>query len=205
MSRTPTRVYVVDDDSQLRANLVYVLQQAGYVVVTFASGELFLVAYPSLPPGCIILDVAMEGMDGVELQRRLLELGCRWPVIVLTGHADESVAKSTVHVGAVAFLTKPVRGLELMAAILKAESHLFGAADTVTDPEAIRRVARLTPRERDVLRGILEAMINKEMAAEFGISESTVKGYRRTVMAKMRARTPAELVMLAIRSGFVKL
>lgn len=205
MSHSPTRVYVVDDDSQLRANTVLLLQQLDYVVVTYASGEAFLAEYPKLLPGCIILDVLMEGMGGLELQRQLINIGCNWPVIVLTGHADRSVAERAVEIGAVAFLTKPVRDIELMAAIFKGESRLLGATDTIADLEVVRRVARLTPREREVLRGILGGRINKETAAEFGISESTVKGYRRKVMKKVGARTAAELVVLAIRAGFIKL
>jgi two-component system, LuxR family, response regulator FixJ len=202
MSGTRTRVYVVDDESLLRASLLQLLERAGYRVLTFASGDAFLAAYPKLSPGCIILDVVMQGMSGLELQRRLITAGCKWPVIVLTAHADHAIAERAVEIGAVAFLIKPVRHVELLAALLKGESYLLGAADAIPDPEVVRRVARLTPRERDVLRGILDAMINKEMAAQFGISESAVKGYRRIVMTKLGARTPAELVMLAIRAGF---
>jgi two-component system, LuxR family, response regulator FixJ len=202
MSRPSTRVYVVDDDPLLRAGLVQLLEQSGYTAPTFASGEAFLSAYPKLPPGCIIVDIVMRGMTGLELQRRLLAAGCRWPVIVLTGHADRANAERAVEAGAASFLEKPVRRVELLAAILKGEGHLLGAREAIPDPELVRRVACLTPRERDVLRGVLEAKINKEMAAEFGISESAVKSYRRKAMKKLRARTPAELVMLALRAGF---
>lgn len=198
----PTRVYVVDDDPLLRAALVQLLEQSGYTAPTFASGEAFLSAHPKLPPGCIIVDVVMRGMSGLELQRRLLTAGCRWPVIVLTGHADRATAERAMEAGAVSFLEKPVRRVELVAAILKGEGYLLGAREATPDPELIRRVALLTPRERDVLRGVLEAKINKEMAAQFGITESAVKSYRRKAMKKLRARTPAELVMLALRAGF---
>jgi FixJ family two-component response regulator len=204
MSHTPTRVYVVDDDLQLSAVLVPLLEQAGYAAQTFASGDAFLRDYPNLLPGCIILDIALGGMTGLELQRRLISAGCAWPVIVLTGHPDREVAERAVEVGAIAFLTKPVRHIELVAALLKAQALLSGAASSTPDPEIKRRLARLTPRERSVLRGILDALINKEIAAEFGISESTVKGYRKKVMDKLGARTPAELVMLAIRGGFTQ-
>jgi FixJ family two-component response regulator len=201
--RPPIRVYVVDDDSLLRTNLVRLLEQAGYVVRTFASGKAFLAAYPKLLPGCIIMDLIMQGMSGLELQRRLISAGCKWPVIVLTGHGDRTSAQRAIESGAVAFLEKPVRRTELLAALLRGESYLIGATDTIPDPELAHRVARLTRREREVLGGILTSMINKEIAAEFGISESSVKGYRRKAMEKLGARTPAELVMLALRAGFV--
>jgi two-component system response regulator FixJ len=202
MSHTLTRVYVVDDQPQLRASLVRLLAQSGYTARTFANAAAFLHAYPRLPPGCIILDVFMRGMDGLELQRRLTVAGCKWPVIVITGRADLSIGQRAVEAGAVAFLQKPVRRLELLAALIKGESQLLGAPDPIRDPEVARRAVRLSPRERDVLQGILDFMINKEIAARFGISESAVKGYRRTVRKKLGARTPAELVMLAIRAGF---
>ncbi len=202
MSRTLTRVYVVDDQQPLRASLVRLLVQSGYRAQTFASAGAFLRAHPKLLPGCIVLDVFMRGMDGLELQRKLATGGCTWPVIVITGRADVSNSKRAIEAGAVAFLQKPVRRLELLAALVKGESYLLGAADPIRDPEVVRRAARLSPRERDVLQGILDFMINKEIAAKFGISESAVKGYRRTVRKKLGARTPAELVMLAIRAGF---
>lgn len=202
MSRTPTKVYVVDDDPLLRPALVELLEQSGYAAPTFASGEAFLSALPKLSPGCIIVDIFMRGMSGLDMQRRLLASGCRWPVIVLTGHADRANAERAVAAGAVSFLEKPVRRVELLAAILKGEGYLIGARAATPDPELIRRLALLTPRERDVLRGVLAAKINKEMAAEFGITESAVKSYRRKAMKKLRARTPAELVMLALRAGF---
>lgn len=202
MSRTPTRVYVVDDDPLLRAAIVQLLEQSGYTAPTFASGEAFLRALPKLPPGCIIVDLVMRGMSGFGMQRRLLACGCRWPVIVLTGHADRANAERAVQAGAVSFLEKPVRLVELVAAILKGEAYLLGAREAIPDPELIRRVGLLTPREQEILRGILHGKINKEMAAEFGITESAVKGYRLKAMKKLRARTPAELVMLALRAGF---
>lgn len=203
MRRAPIRVYVVDDDSHLRANLVQLLEQAGYAAPAFASGKAFLAAYPKLPPGCIIMDLVMQGMNGLELQRRLLTEGCKWPVIVLTGHGDRAKAQRAMESGAVAFLEKPVRRTELLAALIRGESHLIGATDAIPDPELAHRAARLTRRERDVLGGVLTSMINKEIAAELGITESSVKGYRRHAMKKLGARTPAELVMLALRAGFV--
>jgi len=202
MSRPPTRVYVVDDDSLLREALVLLLEQAGYEAPTFPSGAAFLTAYPKLPSGCIIVDIVMHGMSGLELQRQLMAAGCRWPVIVLTGHADRASAERAIEAGAVAFLMKPVRRIELLAAVMRGESYLIGATDAIPDPVLAQRLARWTRRERDVVGGVLDTMLNKEIAAKFGITESAVKSYRSKAMKKLGARTPAELVILALRAGF---
>lgn len=202
MSRTQVRVYVVDDDSRLRAGLVRLLEQLGYVVLTFPSGDDFVLAYPELSPGCVILDVVVRDAGGADLQRRLISVGCRWPVIVLTGHGDEAIAQRAMEAGAVAFLTEPVRRVEMVAALVRAEQYLLGAADPIPDPEVLRRMALLTAREDAVLRGVLDGKMNKEMAAQFGITVSAVKSYRSLVMKKLGARTPAELVTLAYRAGF---
>jgi two-component system response regulator FixJ len=205
MSGTPKRVYVVDDDSRLTASLLPLLKQRGYSASTYASAVAFLADYPNLAPGCIILDLVMEGMSGLQLQRELLTIGCNWPVIVLTGHAGRSAAARAVQAGAVAFLIKPVREIELMAALQKGQAQLSAPVITIPAPEAVRRVARLAPRERGVLLGMVRAKFNKEIAAEFGITESTVKSYRNNLMKKLGARTTADLVVLAIRAGLVKL
>lgn len=202
MGRARTRVYVVDNDSLLRAGLVRLLEQAGYLAAAFDSVGAFLAAYPKLQPGCIIVDIVMRGMKGLDLQRRLNAQGCKWPVIVLTGHGNRANVERAMDAGAVAFLQKPVRRMELLAAVLRGESYIVGAATAMPEPELVRRVAGLTPRERDVLAGVLDTMINKEIAAKLGVSENSVKGYRMRAMKKLGARTPAELVMLALRGGF---
>jgi two-component system response regulator FixJ len=202
MSSPRTRVYVVDDDSLLRDALVRLLAQAHCQARTFDSGSAFLRAYPNLPAGCILMDLKMPGMTGLELQGRLVEAGCRWPVIVLTGHGDDINAERAIAAGAIAFLEKPARRLELYGAIVKAEAYLTGATDVIPDPELAYRASQMTRRERDTLTGVLEKKINKEIAAELGITESSVKSYRHNVMRKMGAKTTAELVMLALRAGF---
>lgn len=202
MNNLPTRVYIVDDDRDLSGNLVKLLEQARYQVRTFESGESFREAYPTLPAGCILTDLIMPGMNGLDLQRWLVENGCRWPMIILTGHGDPDNAAHAVAAGAVAFLEKPVRRVELYAAMLKAEAYLAGATDTIPDPELAHRTSKLTPRERDALSGVLDKKSNKEIAAELGISESSVKSYRRQARQKIGARNTAELVMLALRAGF---
>lgn len=197
-----TPVYVVDDDPLLRDSLVRLLEQAGYRARTFASGAAFLRTYATVPPGCIVMDLVMPGMDGFELQHRLVSAGCRWPVIVLTGQGGHADALRAMAAGAVAFLEKPVRSVELYAAVVRAEAHLTGTADAIPDPALAQRVKQLTPRERDVLAGVLDKKTNKEIAAELGITESSVKGYRRNAIHKMGAKNTAELVMLALRAGF---
>ncbi len=202
MENTPTRVYVVDDDLLLQSNLVRLLEQAKFQTRTFDSGEAFLREYPRLAPGCIVMDLMMPGMDGLQLQRRLVSSGCRWPVIVLTGHGDDANAARAVSAGAVAFLEKPVRQVELCAAIMKAEAYLSGAAVVFPDPQLAHRISQLTRRETEALSGVLEKKSSKEIAAELGIAETTVKGYRRLAMKKIGAKNTAELVMLALRGGF---
>lgn len=201
MSRTQTRVYVVDDDSQLHASLAEWLLAAAYTWSAFASGQTFLDAYPRLPAGCIILDADTGGTDGLELQRRLIGAGCRWPVIVLATRDDEPLATRAVENGAVAFLLKPVRRAELLAALRRGEQYLCGALDAIPDPEVLHRMSTLTVHERDVLLGILEGRFNKEIAAARGVSESAVKSCRGKLRRKLKVRTVAELVLLAVRAG----
>ncbi len=205
MSDPPARIYVVDDDSRLRDGVALWLIEAGFQAQTFPSGEALLAAYPQLLPGCIIMDMIMPNMSGLELQRRLLTAGCRWPVIMLTGHANRQMVASAMETGIVAFLEKPVREGELFAAVLKAQAHLLGKADMIPDPELVQRVARLTGRERQVLGFVLQKKLNKQIAAILGIGETTVKGYRRAVMKKLGAQNTTELVVLAIRAGLYNL
>lgn len=201
MSRTQTRVYVVDDDSQLHASLTQWLLEAAYTSLAFASGKSFLAAYPRLPAGCIVLDADMAGMSGLELQRRLISAGCRWPVIVLAADDGGSVASHAMENGAVAFLLKPVRRGELLAALQRGEQYLCGALDAIPDPEVLQRISTLTPHEREVLLGILDGRFNKEIAAARAVSESAVKSCRGKLRKKLKVRTVAELVLLAVRAG----
>lgn len=201
MSSPPGRVYVVDDDADLRDGVAQWLADAGYQSQAFPSGEALLQAYPKLPPGCIIADMVMPNMSGLELQRRLLAAGCRWPVIMLTGHASRPAVTRAMETGIVAFLQKPVREVELLAAVIKGHAHLVGNAEMIPDPDLVRRVARLTGRERQVLDFVLQKKLNKQIAALLGIAETTVKGYRRALMKKLETHNTTELVVLAIRAG----
>lgn len=201
MSGPPARVYIVDDDPLLRDGVALWLTDAGYQTRAFPSGEALLVAYPQLPPGCIVVDMVMPTMSGLELQRRLVTAGCRWPVIILTGHASRPVVARAMEAGVVAFLEKPVREVELLAAVMRGQAHLLGKAEMIPDPDIVQRLARLTGRERQVLGFVLQKKLNKQIAAMLGIGETTVKGYRRALMKKLGAHNTTELVVLAIRAG----
>jgi len=201
MSGPPARVYIVDDDPLLRDGVTQWLGDAGYQARSFPSGEAILAAYPQLSPGCIIADMLMPSMSGLELQRRLITAGCHWPVIMLTGHATRPVLTRAMEAGIVAFLEKPVREAELLAAVMRGHAHLLGKAEMVPDPDLVRRLARLTGRERQVLGFVLQKKLNKQIAAILGIGETTVKGYRRALMKKLGAHNTTELVVLAIRAG----
>jgi FixJ family two-component response regulator len=201
MSSSPARIYIVDDDPQLRDGLAQWLAQAGYQAQGFDSGNAFLHARAQLPAGCIIVDMLMPGMTGLDLHQRLIAAGCSWPVIVLTGHANRPDVTRAMEAGIVAFLEKPVREVELLAAVMKGQAHLLGRIEMVPDPDLAHRVASLTLRERQVLGLVLEKKLNKQIAGALGIAETTVKGYRRAVMRKLGAKKATELVMLAIRAG----
>ena len=201
MSSPPARVYVVDDDTALRTGVEEWLSQAGYAARGFSSGQSLLEAYPDLLPGCIIADMVMPEMSGIELQRRLLTLGCHWPVIMLTGQASKPQVTRAMEAGIVAFLEKPVRHVELLAAVIRGQAQLLGKAEIIPDPELVRRLSKLTRRERQVLDYVLQKKLNKQIGAYLGIGETTVKGYRRALMKKLGATNMMELVMVAIRAG----
>lgn len=201
MSNPPAKVYVVDDDPDLRDGIAKCLSDAGYQARVFPSGHALLAAYPQLSPGCIIVDMVMPNMSGLELQKRLIAAGCRWPVIMLTGHASRPMVARAMEAGIVAFLEKPVREAELLAAVIRGQAHLSGKAEMVPDPELVQRLSRLTGRERQVLGFVLQKKLNKQIAAMLGIGETTVKGYRRALMRKLDAHNITELVVLAIRAG----
>lgn len=201
MSSAPARIYVVDDEQPVRDGLAQWLMDAGFQARAFPSGDALLEAYPQLPPGCIVVDMLMPNMSGLELQRRLLAAGCRWPIIMLTGHASRPVVTRAMEAGVVAFLEKPVREAELLAAVLRGQAHLFGQAQMLPDPDLVHRLSRLTGREKQVLGYVLQKKLNKQIGAILGIGETTVKGYRRALMKKLGAHNTTELVVLAIRAG----
>ena len=196
-----TRVYIVDDDPGLRGGLLRMFKVAGYPAQAFVSGVAFLQACPTLPAGCVVLDLLMPGMGGLEVQRQLAAAGHPWPVIVLTGHPDRRSMTRAMQAGSVFFLEKPVREAELFAAVLKAEAILCGEARERQDPMLAHAAALLTMRERQVLEALMISERVKQTAARLGISESRVKSCRKQVMRKLDAKSTSRLIQQAVLAG----
>lgn len=201
MSSSPTIVYVVDDDPGFAEGLKLLFQDAGLDSKSFNRGQAFLDAFPQLRPGCIFADLAMPGMSGLDLLQRLRAAGCHWPVVILTGQGSTVTAADAIHAGAFAFLEKPPRAFEVLATARKAQAHLNADAQTIYNEEIAGRIQHLSRRERDVFDGVLQGMLNKQIAGRLGISESAVKSARRALMSRMQARSSLELVTMAIRGG----
>jgi FixJ family two-component response regulator len=202
MSTRPATVFVVDDDPDVRRALARLLRAAGCGVSAFGSAAEFLSAYDPEAPGCLILDVVMPGIDGLELQAALRAAVCPLPIVFLSGSADIPMSVQAMKAGAVTFLTKPVEDSMLIAAVAEALK-----VDEVTrraqsfDRPLQKRLSTLTPREREVLAHVVAGQLNKQIAADLGTAEKTVKVHRSRVMRKMGARSVAELVQLANRVG----
>lgn len=198
-------VLVVDDDEAMRASVGYLLATVGLACETFPSAESFLASpwmRPPLRPGCVLLDVRMPGMSGIELLRLLKDRGCKRPVIMVTGHGDVPLAVAALKGGAEDFIEKPWKDQALLdivnAAIRKSREELARSAGR----EAVEaRLAQLSRREREVLSLILDGRQNKEIAAALGISVKTVEGHRQMTMEKMGARSVAELARMMLAPG----
>jgi FixJ family two-component response regulator len=191
-------VHVVDDDADMRTALARLLRAEGYDVRTHASAGDFLVRPPDDAPGCVLLDLAMPGPDGLELQRALQRDGAALPIVFITGRGDVVSSVRAMKAGAVDFLTKPVEPAVLLGAVeaaLARERSERTRRAHLNDAHA--RFGRLTRRERAVLDFVVAGQLNKQIAGTLGISERTVKMHRAQVMAKMEARSLAELVQLA--------
>jgi len=201
MSRAPDRVYVVDSDAGPRDEVMQLLTGAGCQSRAFPSGASFLAALGGLPPGCIILDISLSDMSGLELRQQLVAANRRWPLIMLM--SQESLPNITPEVAAIfiAFLEKPVRTAEVLAAVMRGQAYLEGAVDIIPDPELVQRLPRLTARERQVLEYFLQQKLDKQTGAILGIEETTVKGYRRTVIKKLGLNSSTQLIVFAIRAG----
>jgi two-component system response regulator FixJ len=192
-------IHIVDDDAAVRDSLSFVLQSADWRVRTFESAIALLAELDTLEPGFIITDVRMPGMTGLELVARLKQRGAPHPVIVLTGHADVSMAVDAMKAGVVDFIEKPFDDVALLAAVATAEQRLAGDAGARAERDELdARVAQLTAREKDVFDAIVAGESNKSAALKLGISPRTVEIYRANVMEKMRARSLSDLVRMAL-------
>ena len=195
-------VYIVDDDKAVRDSLSVLLESRTYAVKSFGSAPEFLTAAPSLPLGCLIVDIRMPGMDGLELQQRLIERALDFPLIVITGHGDVPLAVRAMKAGAVDFIEKPFTSEAILNSLGTALSRL--SAPSEQDPTAAAaatKLALLSQREREVLEGLLAGLPNKTIAYDLAISPRTVEIHRARVMDKMGARSLSELVRLALTAG----
>jgi RNA polymerase sigma factor (sigma-70 family) len=190
-------VYVVDDDPSVRNGLRRLLSSAGFACQTFGSGDEFLKVPRSSGPACLVLDLRLPGVSGLDLQRQLAALDRSLPIIFITGHGDIPATVRAMKAGASEFLTKPLREPELLEAIRKALERDREALRKRAEAARLRRCYDdLTPRERQVMRLVVTGLLNKQVAAELGISEKTVKVHRAQVMQKMHAGSLAELVRM---------
>jgi FixJ family two-component response regulator len=199
-------VYVVDDEPYMLKALERLLGAAGFSVQTFPSSEQFLAQHDDMVPGCIVLDLALPGLNGLELQQALQAQGSALPIVFLTGRGDIAASVRAMKLGAADFLTKPVDVDELTAAVAGAlERNREQRAARAEQHLVASRLAALTAREREVLELIGEGRLNKQIAAECGTVERTIKFHRANLMRKLGVRTVADLVRLAERAGTGKL
>ena len=200
-NESPT-VFVVDDEESVRKALARLLRAAGFNVAAFASPREFLESYDPHAPGCLILDVAMPGLNGLELQQQLADRGAGLPIIFLTGRADVPMSVQAMKKGALDFLTKPVNDENLLAAVRGAIQRDYADRQARAELGDIKqRLETLTPREREVLVHVVSGKLNKQTAAELGTVEKTIKVHRARVMEKMMVQSVAELVRLAEKAG----
>jgi FixJ family two-component response regulator len=195
-------VFIVDDARECRRALTYLLVAAGYQVRGFESAERFLEAQDCDVPGCLLLDIAMPGMSGIDLQRALVGTKRARPIIFLSGHGDIQTSVQAMKMGAVDFLTKPIDDTRLLSAVDQAIDLDVAARRERAICETIqRRLQLLTRREKRVMELVIRGLLNKQIGVELGIHEKTVKVHRMRVMKKMGVRYVANLVQLVVRAG----
>ena len=197
------KVFLVDDDNSVRKALTRLIRAAGYEIETFASAQDFFKSKPEAAGvACLVLDVSMPGLNGLELQQALRAANVTIPIIFITGHGDIPMSVKAMKAGAVDFLPKPVRQEALLPAIEQALARASQQGDETAELiEIDRRLESLTPREREVMTLVVTGMLNKQIAYELGTVEKTIKVHRSRVMEKMQVSSFAELVRLAERFG----
>jgi FixJ family two-component response regulator len=194
----PPTVFVVDDDEEMRLALGNLFRSVGHEVRLFSSTMEFLQAVPSEAPGCLVLDVRLPGMSGLEFQAKLAQANAHIPIIFMTGHGDIPMSVRAMKAGAVDFLTKPFRDQDMLDAVAHAIEADRGRREQSQASAGVReRFARLSPREREVMSLVTRGLMNKQVAGELGLSEITVKLYRGQAMRKMEAGSLADLVRMA--------
>jgi two-component system response regulator FixJ len=202
---TKGHVYVIDDDEAMRDSLNFLLDAAGFGVTLFDDAQAFLDALPGLAFGCIVSDVRMPGLDGIELLKRMKAQQSPFPILIMTGHGDVPLAVEAMKLGAVDFLEKPFDDDRLTNMIESTIRQAEPAArNEAVSQDIAARVASLSPRERQVMEGLIAGLSNKLIAREYDISPRTIEVYRANVMTKMQAGSLSELVRLAMRAGILE-
>jgi len=205
MNNPQGTVYIVDDDPSMRKALGRLCQTAGLTAKTFASAREFLDSGAPESPACLVLDVRMPGLSGLDLQTELATRNIQTQIVFITGHGDIPTSVRAMKAGAVDFLTKPFKDRDLVAVIRNALSKDVQMKSAHEEHDLIqRRLESLTPRERQVFELVIKGLLNKQIAAELGASEQTIKVHRARVMEKMQVASVAELVQAAVKAGALK-
>jgi FixJ family two-component response regulator len=205
VSATGGTVFLVDDEPGMLKALTRLLEAEGFAVRAFTSAKTFLASYQADALGCVVLDVAMPELDGLELQQRLTQSGVLLPIVFLTGHGDIPMSVRAIKAGALDFLTKPVKDVDLLRAVRVALQRAVEQRELIRETALLRqRYSGLTPREREVMAHVVAGELNKQVADALGIGEHTVKVHRSHIMEKMGVPSLADLVRAAERLGLGK-